>query len=156
MATDKIAELEKLYADLPTMQCKKLCGPANCGPLQASHIETKRIEKRTGLVKIIDRQKWQSENFQFRHLPYLPQKNEFYRSVFFWEPDKADGWTCQFLMPTIHTCRIYSIRPMICRLWGCVDHPYLRCPHGCAPDRWLSVEEARKIFQEIIKIQETP
>lgn len=30
-------------------------------------------------------------------------------------------------------CSIYDSRPLICRLYGMVDHPLMRCPHGCEP-----------------------
>jgi len=39
-------------------------------------------------------------------------------------------------------CTVYDVRPLVCRLWGIVDAPGLRCDHGCAPERWLSHAEA--------------
>lgn len=46
-------------------------------------------------------------------------------------------------------CSVYSIRPLICRLWGAVDHPAMRCPEGCKPERWLTHEEAMELFREL-------
>lgn len=34
-------------------------------------------------------------------------------------------------------CSTYDIRPLICRLFGAVNHPWLRCEHGCEPEQWL-------------------
>jgi hypothetical protein len=31
---------------------------------------------------------------------------------------------------------------MICRLYGVMDDPRMRCPFGCEPERWLSEQEA--------------
>jgi|SRR5580765_244136 len=47
--------------------------------------------------------------------------------------------SCAALM--LNRCSIYKIRPLICRIWGCVkDMP---CPHGCQPEFWLTNEEIR-------------
>lgn len=40
-------------------------------------------------------------------------------------------------------CSVYTIRPLICRLFGMVkDDERMRCPHGCVPERWLTAKEA--------------
>ena len=44
-------------------------------------------------------------------------------------------------------CRVYNIRPLICRLFGLVKK--MQCPYGCVPERWVSDEEAHKLFDEI-------
>lgn len=38
-------------------------------------------------------------------------------------------------------CSVHAIRPTICRIWGLVDMPLMRCPYGCIPARWMSEEE---------------
>jgi Fe-S-cluster containining protein len=43
-------------------------------------------------------------------------------------------------------CAVYADRPMICRLYGLVES--MRCPHGCAPERWLSEAEAFTALSE--------
>lgn len=47
-------------------------------------------------------------------------------------------------------CTVYDIRPMLCRIWYCIqgdpDRP--PCPHGCVPDRWLSKEEALDLLYQ--------
>lgn len=44
-------------------------------------------------------------------------------------------------------CRVYAIRPAICRIWGVVKA--MSCPHGCEPDTWLSDDEAYAILGEL-------
>lgn len=46
-------------------------------------------------------------------------------------------------------CRVYDIRPIICRLWGMIDNPMMKCPFGCVPDRWLTDAEAYEIMAKI-------
>lgn len=59
---------------------------------------------------------------------------------------KMRGLTCPMLSAT-GWCTSYSVRPYICRLWGTTKE--LQCPHGCQPERWLSVEESMDIFTRI-------
>jgi Fe-S-cluster containining protein len=54
-----------------------------------------------------------------------------------YEP-KATSITCPLLVGGL--CSVYSIRPMICRLWGLVED--MRCPWGCEPERVLTATEA--------------
>mgnify|MGYP001558657277 CR=1 FL=1 len=42
-------------------------------------------------------------------------------------------------------CRVYPVRPMICRLWGLTKD--MACPYGCEPERWLEAEEARQFLR---------
>lgn len=41
-------------------------------------------------------------------------------------------------------CSVYSIRPLICRIWAA--DPKEACPHGCVPDRWLEPGEAAQLL----------
>ena len=50
-------------------------------------------------------------------------------------------------------CRVYPVRPMICRVWGLV--PSLRCPFGCEPDHWLTDEEAMLLLSQTINPLDT-
>lgn len=56
-----------------------------------------------------------------------------------------DSLTCPMLDQKRGTCKVYTIRPMICRIWGLVKA--LTCPHGCEPERWLTDEEARRFLK---------
>jgi Fe-S-cluster containining protein len=149
----KYEQLDALYSTIPTVACRKKCGFSNCGPLQASEIETKRVEQKTGFVQILNRDIWRDPlKYEFAERPYYPPKKEFLADMIFWEPNRP-SYDCQFLMQPIGTCRVYVLRPMICRLWGVVDHPLMRCRFGCVPDRWVTPEEARQYFAKVIRIQ---
>jgi uncharacterized protein len=52
------------------------------------------------------------------------------------------NFTCGALL--YGSCSIYSMRPLICRLFGCVEA--MRCPHGCEPEFWLTDEEVEAIL----------
>lgn len=152
--TDKYAKLDALYATLPKINCKRECGFTNCGPIQCTALETQRVEERVGFVRITDRSEWQKPtSFLFRQLPYHLPKDEFYRSMVFWEPDMNGTADCQFLRPIFGTCRVYALRPLICRLWGLVDHPAMRCRFGCIPERWITAEEGREYYRKTLEIE---
>lgn len=59
--------------------------------------------------------------------------------------EPASGLTCELLNGD-GLCSAYSRRPLICRLWGVVDSPLMRCPHGCEPERWLTDEESKALL----------
>lgn len=61
-------------------------------------------------------------------------------------PRVRDPITCPMLSPN-GWCTVYSVRPYICRLWGTTKE--LKCPEGCEPERWLSIEESMDIFNRI-------
>lgn len=65
---------------------------------------------------------------------------------------KATCLDCPYSTP--HGCAIYEERPMMCRLFGAVDDPMLRCPHGCAPEKPLSADEGRRIANEYARLVE--
>lgn len=46
-------------------------------------------------------------------------------------------------------CLAYDVRPLSCRLWGVVDNPKMRCPHGCVPERWLTDKEASDFLNAV-------
>lgn len=50
---------------------------------------------------------------------------------------KAVSLTCPMLEQGL--CSVYTVRPMICRLWAVVET--MRCPWGCVADRYLTHEE---------------
>lgn len=59
---------------------------------------------------------------------------------------QADGKLRCTMLKDGH-CSVYSIRPMICRIWGAVEK--LKCPHGCRPERFLSDREAHRLTQAV-------
>lgn len=46
-------------------------------------------------------------------------------------------------------CDVYEDRPLICRLFGIVDHPEMRCPFGCVPERFLTNEEGHELLRAV-------
>jgi len=154
---NKIEQLEALYATIPTIPCKRKCGFTNCGPIQMSKIEFVRIEEKVGFTPT-ENEDYKGTNpavfkqFSFRNLPYLLPEKIFMEEMQFLTPYDLQG-NCRFLVPTLGSCRIYNLRPMICRLWGTVNHPYMRCRFGCVPERWVTPAEARQYFQKVLDIQ---
>lgn len=49
-------------------------------------------------------------------------------------------------------CTVYDMRPAICRAFGAVNHPFMKCDHGCVPERWLSGAELFEIMTEVEKL----
>ena len=56
--------------------------------------------------------------------------------------------TCPMLKNGL--CSVYTVRPLICRLFGLVEK--MRCPHGCRPERWLSDSEAEDFLRALDQI----
>lgn len=54
--------------------------------------------------------------------------------------------TCSLLSPD-GSCSVYSIRPLICRIWGAAR--FLPCPYGCEPERYLSEVEAWEMLTAV-------
>lgn len=52
-------------------------------------------------------------------------------------------------------CRVYDIRPMICRLWGLVEP--MACPHGCMPEGgWLDNATGLELLARAMEIGGRP
>ncbi len=49
-------------------------------------------------------------------------------------------------------CLAYHIRPMICRLWGLINDPRMRCRFGCVPERWLTGNDFRYFMDRVCEI----
>jgi Fe-S-cluster containining protein len=43
-------------------------------------------------------------------------------------------------------CRIHDERPVVCRMFGVVDHPRMTCPHGRGPRQKMPQREARRLL----------
>ena len=61
------------------------------------------------------------------------------------------GLTCP-LLSILGDCRVYDVRPAICRLYGVVRA--MECPHGCVPDRWVSDLEAHKLIRALMDLSD--
>jgi Fe-S-cluster containining protein len=70
-----------------------------------------------------------------------------------WEPFVNGSWVptsalltmkCPFV--TGQGCAIYEDRPTVCRLFGAVDHPNMKCPMGCGPKRLMTDAQSREMI----------
>lgn len=50
-------------------------------------------------------------------------------------------------------CLIYEHRPLICRLFGAVNDPGLRCPHGAKARKPFRPRTAKRIVMKIVKCE---
>ncbi len=50
----------------------------------------------------------------------------------------------------LNRCGVYSIRPLICRLWGATKR--LPCTYGCKPERVLSEPESYELIARAYEI----
>lgn len=127
------AMLDALYAQLPAVECKGLCHDA-CTAIDASELERERLRER-GVE--------------------LPATSATHR----YQEILATGVVprCPALGP-LNTCRVYDVRPFVCRAFGAVYDPTLvnpahtqpmMCDHGCIPDGTITVAELTRILVEI-------
>ncbi len=113
-------------APMPTLACRGLCHQS-CGPVPMTAKEVVALQNAAG--RVFDVQP-----------SWVPDDSE---RTFQLVVD--DSLACPALTKD-RRCSGYAGRPMLCRLYGMVDHPRMRCPHGCEPTRWLSNEEAGKLL----------
>lgn len=122
--TDKTQALRDLLvkAYIPEFQCKSGCHDC-CGLVPFSDSEKRAVE-------------------QIRPLEV-------------WEPFISGSWvlksalaslTCPFIVAK--GCGIYENRPMVCRLFGAVDHQMMQCPHGCGPAEKISDVASRALIAQ--------
>lgn len=53
---------------------------------------------------------------------------------------------CPYIGP--EGCEVYEKRPLMCRLFGAVDDPILKCPYGCAPsNKMLTKKQAQAMIR---------
>jgi uncharacterized protein len=65
-------------------------------------------------------------------------------------PGPEPDLTCPMLRRSTGACKVYDIRPLICRLWGVVEA--MKCPFGCVPDRWLTDAESHAMIGEMARL----
>jgi len=99
---------------IPTFACIEGCTDC-CGPVPFSNAERAAVEAR---YSIMSWEKIDGMNFLTGAL---------------------QTGTCPFAQSG---CQAYDLRPIICRLYGAVDHPRMRCPHGCGPETKMYLTDA--------------
>lgn len=63
-------------------------------------------------------------------------------------PQGDESLVCPMLVRG--SCRVYTIRPIMCRLWGLVQA--MACPFGCVPERWLTDKEASRFIRRALTL----
>lgn len=137
-------KLEELYANLPTVECQRKCHTF-CGPILIPKIEAQRLEERRGYLEM-------ETGFAGAKRTSLPAPEVIEREFVGLKPVQGT-LSCVFLDPVLGGCIAYRLRPLVCRLWGCLDEPLMRCPYGCQPTRWVTPEEHKALYEKIIAIQ---
>lgn len=121
--------LRALYGRLPKLDCQKLCED-QCGPVPVSRLELEIVTRAAGGT--------------------LP----------------SSGTTDCPLITEDGCCSVYEDRPMVCRLWGTFYWPESvvapgvisedargwQCPHGCRPERELTLPEFLALMMELESI----
>lgn len=129
--TKKLSLIDALYARLPRIACQQRCQVC-CGPIAMSRLEFRRLLSIDPTLrhKISQMQSELGFNYGRSYLIGLGRE------------------ACSFLRDG--ACSIYSLRPLICRLWGMTQT--MRCPWGCQPERFLNDREAHEIMGEMMHL----
>lgn len=114
-------KLEKIYRNLPKINCKQLCD-SSCSIIPVGELEVKRVTELLGYNPFPTPEKM---------LEMLQKK-------------KPCEFTCSLLKEG--KCSIYRVRPLICRLFGLTKK--MKCPFGCIPERWLDDDVAKKLLKK--------
>ena len=118
-----VAQLDVVYAELPTIDCKGLC-QASCGPIVQARSVTQQ------------------------ELLHMQDSGGERRGR-----QQRQPLTCPYLTTDeAGRCSIYEARPAICRLWGIVDTPLMRCPHGCEATEMLSDRAGKMVLAFVMTI----
>lgn len=122
------SELKRIYAQLPTIECKKQC-TAYCTTIMLTELEHELILKAEGSVG-------PTEGYVMSDRALTPGQPALMTRTCGLCPALKDG-----------LCSVYDRRPLICRVFGLTQ--LLRCPFGCTPSRWLSERESKKLFMRM-------
>jgi Putative zinc- or iron-chelating domain len=123
--SDIDAALQAIYDRIPAIPDCQGKCWVSCGPLEMSQRERQRI--RQAGVRITP-----------------PEQVRGMMSTFWCEALSGDG-----------LCRVYAMRPLVCRLWGAVED--MPCPVGCRPvPRMLTSEEGMRLVVESMDIGGDP
>ncbi len=50
-------------------------------------------------------------------------------------------------------CSVYKERPILCQIYGASEEEKMTCPHGCKPEKTLSIEETKAIMKEYLNLK---
>ena len=63
------------------------------------------------------------------------------------------GMDCPYINP-LGGCDCYDNRPFLCRLFGTVKTPLMRCPHGYKPNKMISKLQGRMLAKRYHDLME--
>jgi hypothetical protein len=115
-----VSDVTPLYDRIPAFRCKPGCGDC-CGVVPWSENEW---------AKVADR---------------APPGTTTIKADDAIIPTRPGSSVCPFFSSG---CTVYNDRPFMCRLFGAVRDPRLRCPHGCGPTHPLSAAKALKMTRQ--------
>lgn len=147
LTREQLQRLQLIYARIPQMlDCKGACY-FSCGRVTGA-FETAELVRIESAIGHELHQDAPAERRAIEKLVAAYRKLKFKAGATATLTAPVLGY-CELLDPDTHLCSIYNIRPAICRLWGAVDSPLMRCPLGCKPSRWLSNKESDEILSEL-------
>ncbi len=151
---EAVAELDRLYAQLPRLLCKGLCADS-CHNPDASQLERDRIAERGVILpEPIPGRVW-------ARMAAAAEATSADTSGNGPHPRKHRGSglpSCPALGP-LSTCTVYDVRPFVCRAFGAVvTNPLtpmsgpMMCDHGCIPEGVLSIDEYLRVLTDIERL----
>ncbi len=125
--TEALEQLDELYDSVPGIVCRGLCHDS-CTVIDASELERERLRARG--VELPDR----GEQMALRGRVAAGERVR-----------------CPALSG-LNTCRVYEVRPLICRVFGVTQS--LRCEHGCVPEALISDRDVAERLMGIEVVSE--
>lgn len=119
--------LQAIYDELPAVTCKGLCSDS-CTAIDATALERSRLAA-AGV-----------------NLPPRPSHARVLQLIEQGRTPRCPG------LSAIGTCRVYEIRPTICRVFGAAAG--LRCEHGCVPERVMPDAEVYQVMARVQQISD--
>jgi Fe-S-cluster containining protein len=130
------AELDAIYARLPEIACRGLCSE-ECTAILMTPAERQRI-RLASRISIPD---------TVMDGPHAPAWTRELRVL---APGYLVGedYRCPALTAE-NRCAVYDLRPLICRAYGLTR--LMHCHYGCRPTRWLTEEEWKDLYLQVIE-----
>lgn len=134
--------IKAIWDKVPDVHCKGLC-IQSCGPIMMSNAEAQNLQEKYGFVPkaaVQDNDGNAIDGLDTVLMNTIMQIG-------------TDAVTCSALKDG--KCSVYEDRPLICRLFGAIRGSRImpKCPYGCRPDSWLLDRKAKKMLDQMDRIQ---